>query len=100
MASPLCNICEAFLLETTKDLGKKFSTSLRTRGQHDEDEEERQAEDNDPDDDVEEEEADYYSSTDFIDHLSAELEGLPSAATRPKFRSAVHQARQTDHDYA
>ena len=69
------------------------------RGQHDEDEEERKAQDNDPDDDLEEE-AHYYSSNDFIDHLSAELEGLPSAATRPKFRSAVHKARQTDHYYA
>ena len=92
-----CHYCEPFLLDTVKNLTGKFNKSLQTHTADDTEEEAPPSEDPDIDNSVEED--DYYSTSEFIQHLMTDLQALPVSATRPKFRSAIHRDRQLDHDY-
>ena len=76
-----CHYCEPFLLDTVKNLTGKYNKSLQTHTADDTEEEAPPSEDPDIDNSVEED--DYYSTSEFIQHLMTDLiKALSVSATR------------------
>ena len=91
--------CQPFLLDTIKDLSSKFNRSMQTNRENVDDNDTEQI--NDEEDLPEEEPEDYYTTTEFRQHLRAELQRLPSSAARPKYVSKRQKGRAlVDHTYA
>ena len=99
MQGTTCMYCQPFLLDAIKDLSSKFNRSMQTnRGNVDGNETEHII---DEEEDLPEEEPeDYYTTTEFRQHLRAQLQRLPSSAARPKYVSKRQKGRALgDHTY-
>ena len=103
-----CRYCQPYILDCIKRLAKAFNKSISAEA----DEEEEQPggeQDNDEEEDAAEEQAEWYTTAEFRQNLSARLKDLPPSALRPEFVSARQKDRireerraqaASDHSYS
>ena len=99
-----CVYCQPFLLDSIKKLSEAFNKSI-AKDHHDADEGHVQEEDDDGEEDFEDREEDWYTTTEFQQHLKASFRNLPPSAVRPEYISALQKEKRRetvlcDHSYA
>ena len=99
-----CAYCQPFLLDSIKKLSEAFNKSI-AKEDHDTDEGHVEEEDDDGEEDVEDREEDWYTTTEFQQHLKPSFRNLPPSAVRPEYVSALQKEKRLetvlcDHSYA